>query len=62
VDSILDVQEVLVRNLGRRGGRWYGVAGAAELQDDRVALVLDLSRLLGESPFESAVGQLSDAL
>ncbi len=47
VDSIAGSEEVLVRNLGRHAGRWYGVAGATELQDGTVALVLDLPRLLG---------------
>ena len=46
VDSISGSEEVLVRNLGRHAGRWYGVAGATELQDGTVALVLDLPRLL----------------
>lgn len=46
VDSVSGSEEVLVRNLGRHAGRWYGVAGATELQDGMVALVLDLPRLL----------------
>jgi two-component system chemotaxis sensor kinase CheA len=46
VDSVRGNEEVLVRNLGRHAGRWYGVAGATELQDGTVALVLDLPRLL----------------
>lgn len=46
VDSVSGSEEVLVRNLGRHAGRWYGVAGATELQDGTVALVLDLPRLL----------------
>lgn len=46
VDSVSGNEEVLVRNLGRHAGRWYGVAGATELQDGTVALVLDLPRLL----------------
>ncbi|MDQ3472915.1 MAG: ATP-binding protein [Acidobacteriota bacterium] len=47
VDRVSGSEEVLVRNLGRHAGRWYGVAGATELQDGTVALVLDLPRLLG---------------
>lgn len=47
-DEVVGSKEVLVRNLGRHGGRWYGVAGAAELQDGSVALVLDLPRLLSK--------------
>lgn len=39
-------EEVLVRRLGAQGVRWQGVSGAAELSDGRLALVLDLPRLL----------------
>jgi two-component system, chemotaxis family, sensor kinase CheA len=46
VDHVDGPQEVLVRNLGRHAGRWYGIAGATELRDGTVALVLDLPRLL----------------
>lgn len=46
VDRVEGPQEVLVRNLGRHAGRWYGIAGATELKDGSVALVLDLPRLL----------------
>ena len=46
VDRVEGPQEVLVRNLGRHSGRWYGIAGATELKDGSVALVLDLPRLL----------------
>jgi two-component system chemotaxis sensor kinase CheA len=46
VDAVEGTEEVLVRTLGRHAGRWYGVAGAAELRDGTVALVLDLPRLL----------------
>jgi two-component system chemotaxis sensor kinase CheA len=46
VDRVEGPQEVLVRNLGRHAGRWYGIAGATELKDGTVALVLDLPRLL----------------
>jgi two-component system chemotaxis sensor kinase CheA len=46
VDRVEGPQEVLVRNLGQHAGRWYGVAGATELKDGNVALVLDLPRLL----------------
>jgi two-component system chemotaxis sensor kinase CheA len=46
VDALEGTEEVLVRTLGRHAGRWYGVAGATELRDGTVALVLDLPRLL----------------
>lgn len=51
VDRVEGTEEVLVRNLGRHAGRWYGVAGAAELRDGTVALVLDLPRLLNDADF-----------
>lgn len=44
VDAVAGTEEVLVRSLGRHAGRWYGVAGATELRDGDVALVLDLPR------------------
>ena len=49
VDRVEGPQEVLVRNLGRHAGRWYGIAGATDLRDGTVALVLDLPRLLSAS-------------
>ena len=48
VDKIIEEQRVLVRNLGSHGGRWFGVAGAAEMREGGVALLLDLPRLLSE--------------
>jgi chemotaxis protein histidine kinase CheA len=46
VDRVEGPQEVLVRSLGRHAGRWCGIAGATELRDGTIALVLDLPRLL----------------
>jgi two-component system chemotaxis sensor kinase CheA len=46
VDALEGESEVLVRGLGRHATRWRGVAGATELRDGAVALVLDLPRLL----------------
>ncbi|MDT7541171.1 MAG: two-component system, chemotaxis family, sensor kinase CheA [Acidobacteriota bacterium] len=46
VDQLLGQREVLVRTLGRHATRWRGVAGAIDLRDGTVALMLDLSRLL----------------
>jgi hypothetical protein len=46
VDAHEGRSEVLVRGLGRHAKRWRGVAGATELSDGTVALVLDLPRLL----------------
>jgi two-component system chemotaxis sensor kinase CheA len=52
VDAVKGTEEVLVRNLGRHAGRWYGVVGATELRDGTVALVLDLPRLLNDADFD----------
>lgn len=49
VDRVEGPQEVLVRSLGQHAGRWYGIAGATELQDGTIALVLDLPRLLSSA-------------
>jgi len=46
VDDVEGSEELLIRNLGRHGVRWRGVAGAAELRDGTVALVIDLHGLL----------------
>jgi two-component system, chemotaxis family, sensor kinase CheA len=46
VDGIEGTQEVLVRSLGCYAARWIGIAGAAELRDGSVALLLDLPALL----------------
>jgi two-component system chemotaxis sensor kinase CheA len=46
VDKVVGSEEVLARNLGRHSSRWPGIAGATELRDGTVALVLDLPRLL----------------
>lgn len=46
VDEIGETQHALVRGLGSRSSRWFGVAGASELPDGSVALLLDLSRLI----------------
>jgi two-component system, chemotaxis family, sensor kinase CheA len=50
VDKILGTEKILVRSLGRHAGRWYGVAGATELNDGSIALVLDLPRLVSTQP------------
>jgi len=50
VDAVGETQRVLIRNLGSRGARWFGVAGATELRDGKVALLLDLSRLINARP------------
>jgi len=58
VDSTEGVEEILVRHLGRHAGRWQGVAGATELRDGKVALVLDLPVLIkraAKSPVPGAI-------
>ncbi|HEY0173142.1 MAG TPA: ATP-binding protein [Pyrinomonadaceae bacterium] len=49
VDGLEGESEVLVRGLGRHAKSWRGVAGATELRDGAVALVLDLPRLLEDT-------------
>jgi two-component system chemotaxis sensor kinase CheA len=46
VDGVEKRKKVLVRNLGSHGARWFGVAGATEMPDGGVALLLDLPRLV----------------
>jgi len=46
VNELTETEQVLVRTLGSRGGRWFGVAGAAEMSDGKVALLLDLPALV----------------
>jgi two-component system chemotaxis sensor kinase CheA len=46
VDRPIMTEQVLVRNLGSHGGRWFGVAGAAEMRDGCVALLLDIPALV----------------
>ena len=49
VNEVMGTEQVLVRSLGSRSGRWLGVAGAAEMRDGTVALLLDLPALIETS-------------
>jgi len=49
VSGLIGSEQVLIRNLGSRSGRWLGVAGAAEMEDGKVAIMLDLQRLIAMS-------------
>lgn len=46
VDEVETRERVLIRSLGSHAGRWYGIAGATELHDGTVVLLLDLPRLV----------------
>jgi chemotaxis protein histidine kinase CheA len=46
VSEVVGTEQVLVRNLGSRGGRLLGITGAAEMRDGTVALLLDLPTLI----------------
>ena len=46
VDQIEGPERILMRGLGSHGGRWRGIAGATELRNGVVGLVIDLPRLL----------------
>ena len=56
VNSIEGEHQALVRSLGRHAARWRGVAGATELRDGTVALVLDLPQLLEATQEEGLTG------
>ena len=49
VSELMGLEQVLIRNLGSRGGRWLGVAGAAEMEDGKVAIMLDLPTLISRA-------------
>lgn len=49
VSGLIGSEQVLIRNLGSRSGRWLGVAGAAEMDDGKVAIMLDLQTLIAMS-------------
>jgi len=53
VSEVISTEQVLIRNLGSRGGRWLGVAGAAEMSDGGVALLLDLPSLIAAAGISS---------
>ena len=46
LDEVEKREQVVIRSLGTHASRWFGVAGATELRDGSVALLLDLARLL----------------
>lgn len=46
LDEVEKREQVVVRDLGSHGSRWFGVAGATELRDGSAALLLDLPRLI----------------
>jgi two-component system, chemotaxis family, sensor kinase CheA len=46
LDEVEKREQVVIRSLGTHASRWFGVAGATELRDGSVALLLDLSRLI----------------
>jgi two-component system chemotaxis sensor kinase CheA len=48
VDALLGQREVMIRPLPQRFGTHPAVHGAAELEGERVALMLDMARLVGE--------------
>ncbi len=54
IEGVEESQEVLVRGLGRHAAMWTGVAGAAELWNGEVALVLDLPLLLSQTSSPSS--------
>ena len=49
VDAVESTQEILVRSLGRHAARWTGIAGASQLRDGNLALVLEIPALLNSN-------------
>lgn len=49
VDALVGVEEILVKNLGRRLRRVRYVSGAAALSTGRLALILSVGELIGEA-------------
>jgi two-component system chemotaxis sensor kinase CheA len=47
VDALIELQEIVVRSLGRYIGNVKGVAGASILGDGKIVLILDISTLMG---------------
>lgn len=48
VDRFLGERDVIVKSLGRYAPALRGVSGAIDLEDDRIALLIDLPSLIGE--------------
>ena len=61
VDDLLGQQQVVVKSLEANYGAVDGIGGATVLGDGRVALILDVSRLRGSSPFTPAGERQSSA-
>ncbi len=62
VDGLLGVDEILVKNLGRRLRRVRFVSGATVLSSGRLALILSAGELLGEASRRNATRGLSSAI
>ena len=56
LDEVEKRGQVVIRSLGAHASRWFGVAGATELRDGSVALLLDLSRLIKELSSQDSEG------
>ena len=55
VDSLIGQQDIVIKALGRTLRGTKGIAGATELGDQRVALVLDVGTLVEEAFADRAV-------
>ena len=49
VETLLGQQEIVIKPLGKRLSDTQGIAGATELGDERVVLVLDVEALIEDS-------------
>ena len=48
VDRFVGERDVIVKSFGRHAAALKGVNGAIDLEDERVALLIDLPALIGE--------------
>jgi two-component system chemotaxis sensor kinase CheA len=53
VDALLGEQEIVIKSLGEYIGQVPGLAGATIMGDGRVALILDVRGLIGQTGVES---------
>jgi len=57
VDGLLDQQEIVIKSIGKRLSDVQGIAGATELGDKRVVLVLDVESLIEGAFRKTAVSR-----
>ena len=54
VDSLIELQEIVVKSVGNNAGAGTGIAGASILGDGQVVLILDVPTLIAAAVFRAA--------